>query len=87
MNDIIITGPGDYLTRNGRMATIGEPIWSGAARGILDDAPVSNRVPRVYVWNAAGICLSGEHELDIIIEFCISNKTPLTVEKAVQKPG
>jgi hypothetical protein len=25
--------------------------------------------------------------ITVVIEFCISNKTPLTVEKAVQKPG
>jgi hypothetical protein len=42
MDDAIITGPGEYLTRSGRVATIAEPLRSGAARDVFDD-------DRVYV--------------------------------------
>ena len=59
MKDAIITGPGEYLTRSGRRATVVEPLRSGAARGGFGD-------DRVYVWNGAGECLSGSHEDDII---------------------
>jgi hypothetical protein len=59
MDEAIIIGPGEYMTRSGRRATIVEPLRSGAARGGLGD-------DRVYVWNAAGKCLSGNSEDDIV---------------------